>query len=92
MCAALKTSPGAAIDRIAKLEKRDQENGRELTSLKLKLQPRPDNESSTAYSFVDWPKLPVVTQLGTAPVGTETPAADQEHRVATVNPMTACVH
>ena len=84
MCAALKTSLGAAIDRIAKLEKRDQENGRELTSLKLKLQPRPDNESSTAYSFVDWPKLP--------PVGTETPAADQEHRVATDNPMTACVH
>ena len=38
MCAALKTSLGAAIDRIAKLEKRDLEKGRELTSLKLKLQ------------------------------------------------------
>ena len=74
MCAALKTSLGAAIDRIAKLEKRDQENGRELTSLKLKLQ------------------LPAVTQLGTAPVGAETPASDQEHRVATDSPMTACVH
>ena len=74
MCAALKTSLGTAIDRIAKLEKRDQENGRELTSLKLKLQ------------------LPVVTQLSTAPVGAETPASHQEHRVATDSQMTACVH
>ena len=74
MCAALKTSLGAAIDRIAKQEKRDQENGRELTSLKRKLQ------------------LPAVTQLGTAPVGAETPASDQEHRVATDSPITACVH
>ena len=92
MCAALKTSLGAAVDRIAKLEKRDQENGRELTSLKLKLQPRPDNEASSAYSFVDWPKLPAVTQLGTAPVGAATPASHQEHRVATDSPITACVH
>ena len=82
MCAALKTSLGAAVDRIAKLEKRDQENGRELTSLKLKLQPRPDNEASSAYSFVDWPKLP----------GAATPASHQEHRVATDSPITACVH
>ena len=93
MCAALKTSLGAAVDRIAKLEKRDQENGRELTSLiKLKLQPRPDNEASSAYSFVDWPKLPAVTQLGTAPVGAATPASHQEHRVATDSSITACVH
>ena len=92
MCAALKTSLGAAVDRIAKLEKRDQENGRELTSLKLKLQPRPDNEASSAYSFVDWPKLPAVTQLGTATVGAATPASHQEHRVATDSPITACVH
>ena len=92
MCAALKTSLGAAVDRIAKLEKRDQENGRELTSLKLKLQPRPDNEARSAYSFVDWLKLPAVTQLGTAPVGAATPPSHQEHRVATDSPITACVH
>ena len=89
MCAALKTSLGAAVDRIAKLEKRDQENGRELTSLKLKLQPRPDNEASSAYSFVDWPKLPAVTQLGTAPITAcvhELPAARSDANNAIVPP------